>query len=89
MFIQILLIKIEVKNYMIFFTNSVSSRWSSDHRILHIWLHLEGEFFDYLDSQRPEILKTIVETKDLPDSEELDAAITNFKEMFIPVKSSI
>jgi len=52
-------------------------------------LRFEGEFFDYLDSQRPEILKTIVETKDLPDSEELDAAITNFKEMFIPVKSSI
>ena len=48
-------------------------------------LRFEQEFFDFLDQEKPEILAEITETKDLPDSEKLDAAIVAFKEIFLPM----
>ncbi len=48
-------------------------------------LRFEQEFFDFLDQEKPEILAEITETKDLPDSEKLDAAIAAFKEIFLPM----
>lgn len=45
-------------------------------------LDFESELFDYLDGKHPELFETIRTTKDLPNSEDLDAAITEFKEIF-------
>lgn len=45
-------------------------------------LDFESELFDYLDGKHPELFETIRTTKDLPKSEELDAAINEFKEIF-------
>lgn len=41
-------------------------------------VRFEEEFHMFFDAQHPEILKTIRETKDLPDEAVLDAAITEF-----------
>lgn len=38
----------------------------------------ENQFYDFLDNQHAEILSEIVETKDLPRTEKLDAIITEF-----------
>ena len=38
----------------------------------------ELQFYDFLDDQHAEILSEIVETKDLPRTEKLDAIITEF-----------
>ncbi|EOL43552.1 F0F1 ATP synthase subunit alpha [Enterococcus caccae] len=45
-------------------------------------LDFESELFDFLDGKHPELFETIRTTKDLPKSEELDAAINEFKEIF-------
>lgn len=38
----------------------------------------EAQFYDFLDNQHNEILEEIVETKDLPRTEKLDAVINEF-----------
>ncbi|MBO0474773.1 ATP synthase subunit alpha [Enterococcus sp. DIV0840] len=45
-------------------------------------LDFESELFDFLDGKHPELFETIRTTKDLPKSEDLDAAISEFKEIF-------
>ncbi|WP_429949233.1 ATP synthase subunit alpha [Enterococcus sp. AZ170] len=45
-------------------------------------LDFESELFDFLDGKHPELFETIRTTKDLPKSEDLDAAIKEFKEIF-------
>ncbi|MBO0422852.1 F0F1 ATP synthase subunit alpha [Enterococcus plantarum] len=45
-------------------------------------LDFESELFDFLDGKHPELFETIRTTKDLPKSEDLDAAINEFKEIF-------
>lgn len=45
-------------------------------------LYFESELFDFLDGKHPELFETIRTTKDLPKSEDLDAAINEFKEIF-------
>jgi len=42
----------------------------------------EWDFYEFLDSHHPEILTHINETSDLPDTDELNAAISEFKEQF-------
>lgn len=42
----------------------------------------EREFYDYVDNQHQEIISEINETKELPDSEKIDAIITEFKDNF-------
>ena len=43
----------------------------------------EWEFYEFLDSHHPEILTHINETSDLPEEDEMKAAISEFKEGFI------
>lgn len=50
-------------------------------------LDFESELFDFLDGKHPELFETIRTTKDLPKSENLDAAINEFKEIFSSVNS--
>ncbi|MGM0217605.1 F0F1 ATP synthase subunit alpha [Enterococcus sp. AZ126] len=50
-------------------------------------LDFESELFDYLDGKHPELFETIRTTKDLPKSEDLDAAINEFKEIFCAANS--
>ncbi|MEI5992922.1 F0F1 ATP synthase subunit alpha [Candidatus Enterococcus mansonii] len=45
-------------------------------------LDFESELFDYLDGKHPELFETIRTTKDLPEAADLDAAISEFKELF-------
>ena len=41
-------------------------------------LHFEQDLFDYFDGKHADLLETIRTTKDLPDTDALDAAITDF-----------
>ncbi|EOH92152.1 ATP synthase subunit alpha [Enterococcus haemoperoxidus ATCC BAA-382] len=50
-------------------------------------LDFESELFDFLDGKHPELFETIRTTKDLPKSEDLDAAINEFKELFSAANS--
>ncbi|WP_086312499.1 ATP synthase subunit alpha [Enterococcus sp. 7F3_DIV0205] len=50
-------------------------------------LDFESELFDFLDGKHPELFETIRTTKDLPKSEDLDAAINEFKEIFSAANS--
>lgn len=47
-------------------------------------LRFESEMNTWFDHNRPELLKTIRTTKSLPDEAELDAAIKEFKNTFVP-----
>ena len=42
-------------------------------------LDFEEKFFDFLDANNQDLLTEIVQTKDLPDTDKMDAAITAFK----------
>jgi len=43
----------------------------------------EWDFYAFLDHHHPEILEHIVETTDLPDANELESVIAEFKESFV------
>mgnify|MGYP005984463563 FL=1 len=45
-------------------------------------LTFEEQLFDYIDGKYPNLFEVIRTTKDLPDEEELKAAIEEFKEVF-------
>lgn len=45
-------------------------------------LRFETELFEYLEQNQPDILSTIRETKDLPDTDKLDTAIKDFQNLF-------
>lgn len=51
-------------------------------------LHFEQDLFDYFDGKHADLLETIRTTKDLPDTDALDAAITEFSEMFAAANNS-
>ena len=43
----------------------------------------EWDLYEFLDSHHPEVLTHISETSDLPDRDELDGVIGEFKEQFV------
>ncbi|EUJ42671.1 F0F1 ATP synthase subunit alpha [Paenilisteria rocourtiae] len=50
-------------------------------------LRFESEMNTWFDHNRPELLETIRTTKSLPDEAELDSAIKEFKNTFVPSES--
>lgn len=42
-------------------------------------LKFESDLFDFVESQHPEIFETIVQTKDLPETDQLNTVIESFK----------
>ncbi|MDR1013285.1 MAG: F0F1 ATP synthase subunit alpha [Lactobacillales bacterium] len=45
-------------------------------------LEYEAHLFEFMDLKYPKLLQIIIETKDLPPEEELDAVLNEFKEIF-------
>ncbi|EOL42187.1 F0F1 ATP synthase subunit alpha [Enterococcus phoeniculicola] len=50
-------------------------------------LEFEQALFEYLDANHPDLFQTIRDTKDLPDEEQLNAAIKSYQEIFVASNS--